>query len=268
MTIHLTTIKLDSTGNAWDQYPFNVPIIRTFSHMELHTPVTFFVGENGSGKSTLLEAIAANIGSIRVGEQSIESDEEMAPARSLAKHLKLIWKIKTRRGLFLRAEDFITYTKQLSMIRKEMENELLQAKQDYKDRSILARNLAQLPYKRSIAEMEKQYQGKLEHKSHGESFLQFFQSRFQPNGLYLLDEPETPLSPLKQIAFISILKQMVEQGAQFIIATHSPIIMAYPGATIYSFDHNLLTQVQYNQLEHVNLTRDFLNTPEQFLRHL
>lgn len=116
--------------------------------------------------------------------------------------------------------------------------------------------------------MESQYQGKLEHKSHGESFLQFFKSRFQSNGLYLLDEPETPLSPLKQIAFISMLKEMVEQNAQFIIATHSPIIMAFPGAAIYSFDHAPLSQVQYNQLEHVNLTRDFLNTPEQFLRHL
>lgn len=266
--IHLKSIHLNEPHPSLTHYPFNVPVIRSLQQMDFTNPVTFFVGENGSGKSTLLEALAASIGSIRVGDKGMDNDEEMQPARDLAKHLKLAWSIKMRKGLFLRAEDFITYTKQLSSIRKEMEAELVQVKSEYQNRSILAQRLAALPYKRSIVEMETQYEGNLEHKSHGKSFLQFFQARFQPKGLYLLDEPETPLSPLKQIAFISLIKEMVDQDAQFIIATHSPIIMAYPGATIYSFDQAPLTKVHYDQLEHVKLTRDFLNTPEQFLRHL
>lgn len=108
----------------------------------------------------------------------------------------------------------------------------------------------------------------LETKSHGESFLELFNSRFRPNGLYILDEPETPLSPMKQLAFISMLKEMVKENAQFIIATHSPILMAIPDATIISFDQAPIREVGYNELEHVNLTKDFLNNPEGYLRHL
>jgi predicted ATPase len=98
--------------------------------------------------------------------------------------------------------------------------------------------------------------------------LKLFQSRLIPNGLYLLDEPETPLSPMKQLGFLSLIREMAEQNCQFIIATHSPILMAYPDAAIYSFDESPLAAVSYNELEHVNLTRDFLNSPERFIRHL
>jgi predicted ATPase len=98
--------------------------------------------------------------------------------------------------------------------------------------------------------------------------LQFFQARFVPDGLYLLDEPEAPLSPARQLAFLSMLKQLVEQKTQFIIATHSPIIMAFPGATILSFDAPPIHPVTYGELEHVTITRAFLNSPERFLKHL
>jgi predicted ATPase len=113
------------------------------------------------------------------------------------------------------------------------------------------------------------YNGDLDERSHGESFFTFFKARFNPNGLYLLDEPEAPLSPLRQLAFLSLLKEMVEgHNAQFIIATHSPILMAYPGAIILSFDQSPVVPVAYDDLEHVSLTRDFLNNRETFLRQL
>lgn len=265
--IHLTMVQKIENRSYPRTYPFTVPTIHALDQITFTHPVTFLVGENGTGKSTLLEAIAATAGSIRVGE-SIQNDEEMRSARELAKYLKLTWRIKTRKGFFLRAEDFITYTKQISNLRKEMEQELIEVEKTFKNKSQLSRKLAEIPYKRSLYEMESMYEGKLEQKSHGESFLQFFQARFQPKGLYLLDEPETPLSPLKQIAFLSMLNEMVNQDAQFIIATHSPIIMAYPDAVIYSFDQIPPVQVSYHNLEHVKLTRDFLNAPEQFLRHL
>jgi predicted ATPase len=95
-----------------------------------------------------------------------------------------------------------------------------------------------------------------------------FQARFVPGGLYLLDEPEAPLSPLRQLSLLALLKQMVDQDAQFILATHSPILMAFPGAQILSFDHSPLQPIAYKDLEHVTLTRDFLADPDSFLRHL
>ena len=116
--------------------------------------------------------------------------------------------------------------------------------------------------------MERRYGDGLDSQSHGESFLALFQSRFVPGGLYLLDEPEAPLSPLHQLSLLAAIKAMVEQDAQFVIATHSPIVMAYPGATILNFDTTPVSPVGYDDLEHVNLMRDFLNGPEAFLRHL
>src|SRR5262249_18003890 len=109
----------------------------------------------------------------------------------------------------------------------------------------------------------------LDRMSHGESYMRLFQQRFVANGLYLLDEPEVPLSPMRQLAFLSLLKHAVEeQGAQLLIATHSPILLALPHATIYSFDAGSVQPIAYEDTEHVRLTRDFLNHPEQFLRRL
>ena len=108
----------------------------------------------------------------------------------------------------------------------------------------------------------------LDARSHGESFLTLFQSRFVPKGLYLLDEPEAPLSPQSQLALLAMIVEMVKQQAQFIIATHSPILLAFPGAEIFSFDRTPPGVVEYQDLEHVSLTREFLNNPERYLRHL
>jgi predicted ATPase len=125
-----------------------------------------------------------------------------------------------------------------------------------------------MPFAHELHDMKSRYDGDLQAHSHGESFLTLFQSRFVPNGLYLLDEPEAPLSPIRQLAFLSMLKAMVEQEAQFIIATHSPILMAFPEATIYSFDDAPIHPVKYEELEHVKLTRAFLNDPGAYLNHL
>jgi predicted ATPase len=125
-----------------------------------------------------------------------------------------------------------------------------------------------MPLQRELHALRGQYGRDLNDFSHGESFLEFFQARIVPGGLYILDEPEVPLSPVRQLGLLSLMKQMVEQDAQFIVATHSPILMAFPGATILSFDESPPRPVAYEELEHVTLTRDFLNNPEQFLRHL
>src|SRR5438093_4116789 len=124
-------------------------------------------------------------------------------------------------------------------------------------RSQTALGLKQGPLQASIAELEKRYGAQLDANSHGESFLKLFQSRFVPGGLYLLDEPEAPLSPQSQLALLAMIGDMVAQDAQFIIATHSPILLAFPHARIYSFDHTPPRAVRYEELDHVALTPDF-----------
>lgn len=251
-----------------DLFPFNLEVIKSLRGMEFSAPVTFFVGENGSGKSTVLETLACAIESITVGSESVKTDKSLAAVRRLAQYFRLAWHKRTHKGFFLRAEDFFGYAKQMRQTQDEFQQELNDVKHEYKDRSQYAAALASLPYKNELSAIQQRYGDKLDQSSHGESFMALFQARFVPGGLYLLDEPEAALSPMRQLTFISALKQMVEQNSQFIIATHSPIILAFPDAEILSFDRGEVKRVQYDELEHVKLTKDFLNSPNSFLRHL
>lgn len=267
--IHLKTIKIGKPSpDKTAIFPFNIPAIVTTREVSLTTPVTFLVGENGSGKSTFLEAVAYAANMITVGSENIDKDETLSAATELANRFRLIWQMKIHKGFFLRAEDFFGYIKRLTRIKADLEEELHKIEKDYADRSNFAKNQARMAYTRELREMQQQYSRNLNHYSHGESFLELFQSRFIPGGLYLLDEPEVPLSPFRQLTLISMLKQMVNQDSQFIIATHSPILMAFPGATIISFDEKPMKPVAYQTVEHVVVTKSFLNDPEQYLRHL
>lgn len=266
---HLREVSYSNKSKeSFNVYPFNTTLMKSFDHIPFDSPVTILVGENGTGKSTLLEAIACAIGSITIGDTDIHTDREFEYARSLSKYLKLSWTVKTNKGFFLRAEDFINYMRKLHYIKTEMEQEMRESDNRFKDRSQYVRNLARMPYTRSLYEMKNMYNGDLEAKSHGESFLEFFSSRFVPNGLYVLDEPETPLSPMNQFAFMAMIKEMIDQNSQFIIATHSPIIMAYPGATIYDLNDLPLKKTDYSEIESVKFFKSFLKNPEGFIRHL
>ncbi len=262
-SIEIRPWKEQETG-----FPFSLEVLRTLRELPFPAPVTFFVGENGSGKSTLLEALACAVNSITVGSESVKTDKSLAPLRKLAEYFRLIWEKRTHRGFFLRAEDFFGYAKTVRQTQEELRREMNAVDHDYKDRSALAADLARMPYAHELLDMDRRYGDGLDSRSHGESYLALFEARFAPEGIYLLDEPEAALSPMRQLTFISMLKQMTAQNSQFIIATHSPIIMAFPGAAILSFDGGLIHPVRYDELEHVNLTRDFLNRPESFLRHL
>jgi predicted ATPase len=267
--MHLQSVTprpfLDSELN---EFPFTVPVIRSLSEIKFTSPVTFFVGENGSGKSTVMEALACAVESITVGTESVKTDKTLAPVRKLAKYFKLTWTKRTRKGFFMRAEDFFGYARSMRETREELEEEYNNVESDYKERSRYAADLARSAYAGQLAAMKNRYGKDLDNFSHGEAFLTLFQARFVPGGLYLLDEPEAALSPYRQLSFLSALKQMVDEEAQFIIATHSPIILAYPEAQIFSFENGSIKQVKYEDLEHVRLTRDFLDNPQSFLRHL
>ncbi len=266
--IHLASVS--RRGGQDDAFPFTVPAIRTLAGLALERPVTFFVGENGSGKSTLLEGIAAAARLSTVGSAEVQLDDTLEAQRRLGKALRLSWKKRATRGFFLRAEDFFGFTKRLARLRAELTVEMMEAAQLYKagGRSDTALGLKQGPLRASIAELEKRYGTQLDANSHGESFLKLFQSRFVPGGVYLMDEPEAPLSPQSQLALLAMIGDMVTQDAQFIIATHSPMLLAYPDAQIYSFDRTPLEVVAYEDLDHVRITRDFLNAPARYLSQI
>jgi predicted ATPase len=263
---HLRSLKI--AGGEPSAFPFTVPAIRALRDMALDVPVTFFVGENGSGKSTLLEGIALAAGLPTVGSTEAVRDQTLDAQRAFARALKLVWNQRAKRGFFLRAEDFFGFTKQLAQTRLDMLQRLAELDEEYADRSSYAKGLAAMPMRTSLAEMERRYGIDLDANSHGQSFLRLFQSRFVPGGLYLLDEPEAPLSPQSQLALLAMMADMVRRDGQFIVATHSPILLAFPDARIYTFDDLPVHTVEYSGLEHVTLTRDFLNAPERYLRHL
>jgi predicted ATPase len=270
-SVHLGSVGLKTPiGDRTAAFPFNVPVIRSLRELTFPTPVTFFVGENGSGKSTLLEAIASAAQLPAVGSEDVELDATLHAQRELADVLRLSWRRRTRRGFFLRAEDFFGFAKRLSRMRSELLQRIAELEAEYRDggRSEYALGLAMGPMRSSLADMEHRYGIDLDSSSHGQSFLKLFRNRFVPGGLYLLDEPEAPLSPQSQLGLIAMLADMTRQDAQFVIATHSPILLAFPGATIYSFDSLPAERVSYDALAHVNLTRDFLTAPDRFLRHL
>jgi predicted ATPase len=270
--IHLRSARLGPIDAGLARaFPFCVPVIKALSGNEIAftSEITFLVGENGSGKSTLLEALACAARSITVGSESPEGDRTLAAVRALAKQLKLSWSARRHAGFFMRSEDFFGFVKWNRKTREEYEQELQTIDQEFAGRSDLARGLAKMPLLRELDDMTRRYGADLDAYSHGESYFRLFKSRFVPNGLYLLDEPEAPLSPMRQVGLLALIKTMVEeQNAQFIIATHSPVLMAYPGATIYSFDAAAIQPVAYDEVEHVTFTRAFLSAPQRFLRHL
>jgi predicted ATPase len=216
------------------RHPFN---IRSFSDgidLSFRSSVTFFVGENGSGKSTLLEALAECIGFNPEGGNRDHHREAFADRSDLAQALRLSWLPKVAEGFFMRAESFYnfsSYIEQVSDMRA------------YGGRSLLQ-------------------------QSHGESFLALFANRFE-QGIYILDEPEAALSPQRQLSFLKIIHDLEKPGhAQFLISTHSPIILSYPGAVLFSLDGDTIREIGYRETEHYQVTRDFLNAPERYFRHL
>ena len=264
--VHLRELSIPSRG---DEFPFSVPALRDL-RLELRTPVTILVGENGTGKSTLLEGIACASGAIGVGaSRSIAEDRSLDAVRPLGKAMKLVWNRPTHRGFFMRAEDFFGFVSRVKAELASFEREAARVRSENQDMAPadLARMLG--PYTGSAQALTDSYGRDMDAMSHGEQFLAFFRSRLVPQGFYLLDEPEVALSPTSQLAFLALLIDAAgEEECQFIIATHSPILMAMPGADILCFDGGAVERVSYDDVEHVRLTREFLEAPERFLRHL
>lgn len=230
----LRRLTSDPENFDQDRHPFNIRAFSRGIDLSFRSNVTFFVGENGSGKSTLLEALAECCGFNPEGGNRDHQRAAFADRSDLAQSLRLTWSRKVFEGFFMRAESFFNFAN----------------------------------YLEQVSDM-RAYGGKsLLEQSHGESFLSLFANRFE-QGIYVLDEPEAALSPQRQLSFLKILHDLEKPGhAQFIISTHSPIILAYPGAVLYSLDGDSIDEIAYRETEHYLVTHDFLNAPERYLRHL
>ncbi len=240
--------------------------IARLGSVELSDSVTLFVGENGTGKSTLLEALAIAADLPAVGTARLGNDDTLAAQRRLALKLRLTWRARSHRGFFLRAEDFFGFQKRLVRERQEHEAEIRRIDVEMATASEHARQLAKGPHRASIGAINGTYGRDPDGRSHGEAFLNLFAKRLVPRGLFLMDEPEAALSPRSQLGLLAMMKQAIDSGSQFVIATHSPILMATPNATILSFDDLPVRAVRYEDLEAVKLVREFLQAPERYLR--
>lgn len=241
----LREVKLKDVPENPDAFPFCIPALHDRAlQVNFPSPVTFFVGENGSGKSTLMEAIAIACGFNPSGGSRNNLYDFQSTESDLSGKLRLVWNFKMTQGFFLRAESFFNFASHLDALKD--------------DALEFGGANPYTPYGgRSLHEV-----------SHGESFMALFENRFS-RGIFLLDEPEAALSPTRQLQFLAKLDQLVKSGqSQFIIATHSPILLSYPGATIHSFDGNGIHRLAYEDTEHFRVTKDFLNAHESFYGHL
>lgn len=218
---------------GWDDdvYPFNLPVVRTTDVLAFHPRVTFIVGENGSGKSTLIEALAIAWGFNAEGgsrDHQFTTHASHSPLHRFVRPVRA--PIKATDGYFLRAESFFNTATYLN-----------------------------------ASGTGRAGQTGLHEQSHGESFFDLFENRFQGNGLYIMDEPEAALSPSRQLSFLARLHQLVNTKSQFIIATHSPILLGYPDAWIYQASSHGLERVAWENTDHYQITRGFLNRSQTYL---
>lgn len=234
--LFLRAVKLKRDRvQSFTEYPFSIPAIRHLDEVRFQSPVTFFIGENGTGKSTLLEALAVAVGFNAEGGSRNFRFATRASHSPLHEYLGLVRSgVRPKDGYFLRAESFYN---------------VATAAEEYG--------------------VNHSYGGESLHaQSHGESFMALVLHRLKGNGLYLFDEPEAALSPTRQLSLIAAMLELVERGSQFVIATHSPILLGYPGAQILEFGAGSITPVEYRNTEHYAVTRAFLEQPERMLREL
>jgi predicted ATPase len=230
---------------AWNAriYPFNLPAVRGLDRLPFHPKVTFLVGENGSGKSTLVEALAIAWGFNAEGGSKNFNFSNRASHSSLHRFIRPVRSVrKARDGFFLRAESYFNVGTEIEKLDAEPG---------------AGPPIGPAYGPRSLHE-----------QSHGESFFALFENRFHGQGLYILDEPEAALSPNRQLSFLVRMHELIQQESQFIIATHSPIILGYPDADIWRVSSQGLERIAYEDTEHVQVTRQFLNHRDIVLRTL
>ncbi|WP_143307236.1 AAA family ATPase [Chitinophaga vietnamensis] len=246
-------------------FPYNVPAVRNAQNIKLDNKVTIFTGDNGTGKSTLLESIALKL-NLPLIAGNISNGQDFLAARQLQPFLQLQQVRKQLHGFFFRAEDFSAYIHQLRQKQRGDNAFLTDIMKDEVADSVIKEieeNMNSV-----LKDMRRNYGENLLAFSHGEGYLKIIQTKVGDNGIFLLDEPEAALSPLKQLSLILLIREATKSNnSQFIIATHSPIIMGMPEALIYEITEDEIRQTAFEATEHYRITYSFLSNPELYLRH-
>ena len=251
-------------SNKSSPFPFNIPAISFAKEIELDKKVTIFVGDNGCGKSTLLETIALSINLPLIGGY-INEHPGFEAAAILKSLLTIEWSRQTGNGFFFRAEDFSDFVNSVENERRKIDFDLNDLKGKVDD-SVIKQMSESMNYR--LFAMRKDYGENMQAFSHGEAYLKILETRIHKKGIYLLDEPEAALSPLKQLSLLFLIMESVKsQNTQFILATHSPIMMGIPGAVIYEIKEDGMQKVNFEQTDHYTITKTFLNNPNYYLRH-
>lgn len=262
--IHLKSVNFNQSELHY--FPYSLPFFG--SEVQLSSPVTILVGENGTGKSTFLELVDEVLGLYKIKHKNQEQKEIADLLKSASRLVHCSYQLKKPKGFFFSAEDFTSYIHYLVQEKNETYNELKRIDKEYENKSVFAQSQARMPYARTVNEIDALYQHDLLKASHGEAYLDFFKSRIRTGEIYLIDEPETPLSIQNQLTLLSLIDEGVKNNNQFIIATHSPVIMAIPYAKIYQIDQEKMCEITYDEIESVILLKQFMNQKESFFRHL
>jgi predicted ATPase len=246
-------------------FPFNIPAVRFAKHIELDNRVTIFVGDNGSGKSTLLESLALKLNLPLIGG-FISDHQGFDAARALQPYIEIESGRSTSRGFFFRAEDFSDFINSVENQHRKNSVDLDELKGKVDD-SIIKQMSDSMNY--NLRRMRKDYGDNMQAFSHGEAYITIMQTRIADKGIYLLDEPEAALSPVKQLSLLFLIMEILKsRNSQFIISTHSPILMGFPGARIYEIREEGMQQVNYEDTDHYRVTKAFLDNPDSYLRHI
>ncbi len=249
-----------------DGYP--MALYDNMERIEFTTPVTLLAGDNGCGKTTLIELIANKTAAVRVDHAKMTSDMRKAPIAKAAENFRIAMSRRPDRAFFFHAEGFIRYIDSVNRMKDDARRDLARADQESEGRSAFARQQARMAYASSLASLEGLYENDLSARSHGEGFLDFFGARLIDRGLYLLDEPEAALSPFNQYVLLTMIVDAAKRGCQFIISTHSPVLLACPGARILTFESGKLTEETFDRLEGVRFLRDFLANTARYVAEI
>ena len=232
LIVKKVTLKRDKI-ESYDAYPFNIEVVKNFEELNFDSQVTFFVGENGIGKSTFIEAIAVALGLPAEGGTENFKYETKNTTSELSDYLRIGTFNKPKMKFFLRAESFYNFSSEVQRLVEE----------------------------NGFGSLYNSYGGNLHECSHGEAFLKLVQNRFTDHGLYILDEPEAALSPQRQLSLLCLIDQLAKEGSQFIIATHSPILISYRDGKILDLNNNF-KEVKYKDTDIYSLYRMYLDEPE------
>jgi predicted ATPase len=257
--------SLNISTDRTNPFPYNVPAIRYCKNIDIDTPITFFIGDNGTGKSTLIETLAYRLQLPHMDGSSYDK-RCFDASRTLIQFLELEYNMHRAVGFFFRAEDFGDYLnsvdrqdgklhKQFGLADGEVPEHIVQEMKDNANYQLY--------------HMRKNYGQELQSFSHGEAYMKIIQEKITARGIFILDEPEAALSPAKQLSLIYFIQDHLKKyNSQFIIATHSPILMSMPRAKIYEISSEGMLNTQLEETEHYSITKSFLNSPGLYLRHL